>query len=112
MKTKSILIIFLLLSAFVYGQDKTITLTLKISIITATSESSSEIIAVDENNNVTITALPSVLAETSSHEKIVQDAINKIVQKGFKLLDSSSFQYGGIGKYWIVTRYTFISNTK
>lgn len=105
------LFLFLLLFLIVdisLGQSKSITMTVKVFITQMSTETAkTDLIIIDENNKSFIKTLPQIFNETEQFEKLVQEEINKITLKGFKLVNSTLFQYGAMQKYYIITRYIF-----
>jgi HKD family nuclease len=108
MKKQILFILCFFVSIISIAQSKSITITVKTTIEQMTEVAKTELIVVDENNKSLTKLLPHLFNYTEEHERLVQEEINKATSKGFKLVNSSSMQYGGVkGKYYLITRYVF-----
>lgn len=113
MKKHLLVLLLLSTSFFSFAQMKSITMTVKTTIEMVSENAKTELITVDESNRSSTKQLPHIFTNTEEHEKLIQEEINKISTKGFELVNSADFQYGGVkGRYYLITRYVFKEHGK
>ena len=112
---KSIFILFLVVFCCQFGlaQSKSVVMTVKTVIEIIPEEAHTELTTIDENNRESTKKLPHLFLSTEQHEKMLQQEISSITSKGFTVISSTQFSYGGSKqKFYYFTRYIFTEPAK